>query len=538
MESRETTDLTQARDSLQIALGVYLDACLRLENQPSNSHNASRVISDELSTIDSGQYKRMIQHAKLALSRAQNRDPFLVPISRLPPEILARIFTSIQTCCARDLLNPHQDPRQPYWDHFVLSWVCSHWRDIAISSCNMWSHIDIVLSHPLSQSILSRAQVSGIRAKPAALAVHVEDKPTWEHSNEDGDGLAHFFSSYGGRTQSLELRCFYEKRECRQSMQMFFSSATAGVLKQLVLIDKGADCNRCNFLVPAGSGPSITSSAIGRYTLYGLDVTLKEYEDLMLSLTRLKLSAVYPYWTSQAYRGLIELQLIPGRGVGFDNMSRNAIISDLQLAEILRASPELRVFHFGLCVQTVPKSTPHPAYMKDLEVFRLEYMDTDDQQAVLRLINPGQKPFHMIWGAQIHFGAPPLSSQSQFTRFFLRSHLTRLSIKGMMSEFHFFQLLPLLPRLQFLALSQFIINITGELKDQELDTQGTLQRLHLLRCEVYPGSLQLLIKMVFIQRITSSYCQYDYEDLDIISSLVEHVDSEGGFGEGGWDELS
>jgi hypothetical protein len=402
----------------------------------------------------------------------------------------------------------------------------------------MWSHIDIVLSHPLHTNTLLRAHLLGLRANPITLAVHVEDQPSREHPDEGGDGLAHFFSSYSERTESLELRCFYNKSEYRQPIRTFFSMARKGVLKRLVLIDKSADCNACSFFAPTNSGPSITNSAIGEYTLHELDTTLQEYEDLMLPLTGLKLSALYPYWTSQAYRGLIELQLIPGRDAGFGNMGTNAIISDVQLVDILRASPELRVFHFGLSIQTLSESTPRPAYMKDLEVFRLEYMHTDEQQTVLGLINPSQKPLHMIWGTQTHFGPLPLPSQSLFAKFFLSSHITRLSIKGMMSEFCFFQLLPLLPQLQYLALSQFIINIAGELEGYEPNFRGVLRRLHLLRCEIYLGSLQLLVETISIERITSSYCQYDYEDLSSVNSLVEHVDSEGGFGEGGWDELS
>ncbi|KAG9082793.1 hypothetical protein FRC07_014106, partial [Ceratobasidium sp. 392] len=79
-----------------------------------------------------------ISKSRIVLRRMLNRSTELVPISRLPSELLSRVFEFIS---APYYLDNHYDTSpNPL---VVISSVCAQWREAAIQNASLWSHVDL-----------------------------------------------------------------------------------------------------------------------------------------------------------------------------------------------------------------------------------------------------------------------------------------------------------------------------------------------------------------------------------------------------------
>ncbi|KAI0063905.1 hypothetical protein BV25DRAFT_1823956 [Artomyces pyxidatus] len=77
----------------------------------------------------------------------------IAPVSRLPPEILARIFFLVT-------LEDKPQKRRPGWVR--LTWVCCHWRTIALECAALWCRIDFQFGKKWADEFLARAKSSPI----------------------------------------------------------------------------------------------------------------------------------------------------------------------------------------------------------------------------------------------------------------------------------------------------------------------------------------------------------------------------------------
>ncbi len=105
------------------------------------------------------------------LTRAlQVRRNALVPISRLPPETLAVIFSFLSP--------PACDEELGYLSWLHVTHVCRQWRDIALDYPHLWSHIDF--------TNLTPDGVTEILARAKMAPLHLEMKATyWGTPNWD-----------------------------------------------------------------------------------------------------------------------------------------------------------------------------------------------------------------------------------------------------------------------------------------------------------------------------------------------------------------
>ncbi|KAK0466605.1 hypothetical protein IW261DRAFT_1683506, partial [Armillaria novae-zelandiae] len=71
-----------------------------------------------------------------ALENQANAKKILSPCRRLPNELLTDIFIRCSSVC--DELD---SPLNPGAFHWTLSHVCRKWREVAIGTPEMWSHI-------------------------------------------------------------------------------------------------------------------------------------------------------------------------------------------------------------------------------------------------------------------------------------------------------------------------------------------------------------------------------------------------------------
>ncbi|KAJ7226215.1 hypothetical protein C8J57DRAFT_1586069 [Mycena rebaudengoi] len=116
------------------------------------------------------------------------------PVLALPPEITSRIFVECLQSHGRVIPSPHAAP-------LFLAQICRHWRDIALSTCELWSsiYVDVESSVPwaLFETWFARA-----KGHPLSLGLFFgirEPTPVLE-----------FVCSVSERLRRLELRVSYD----------------------------------------------------------------------------------------------------------------------------------------------------------------------------------------------------------------------------------------------------------------------------------------------------------------------------------------
>ena len=102
---------------------------------------------------------KSLEESTRALKRRRNK---LAPISSLPTEVIATIFTlsreSIQKPLS-SLLKERPDPRSDRLPWFRVAHVCHHWREIALNQPFFWNHVNFILfSSAGAAEILTRAR--------------------------------------------------------------------------------------------------------------------------------------------------------------------------------------------------------------------------------------------------------------------------------------------------------------------------------------------------------------------------------------------
>ncbi|KAG8684105.1 hypothetical protein FRC11_012607, partial [Ceratobasidium sp. 423] len=122
---------------------------------------------------------------------------------------------------------------------------------------------------------------------------------------------------------------------------------------------------------------------------FRISITQQQLEWLLLSVTRLELRGIYLSWASNAYHNLAELIL---DGV----LSSEIDIKIYELATILRESPGLQVFHFGLDIRLEQEiQFIGPVQLNQLASLQLTSRSHLAQSRVLHMIRPGRIPLEL-----------------------------------------------------------------------------------------------------------------------------------------------
>lgn len=480
-------ELNTASSLLNLALERYMTACSALRNAGCS---IPRALLDRVSceSLLAASYETKIQHARVDISQAINYSSTVVPISALPAEILYRVFHLVlgsSHCRARFLLYPD-----------ILSHVCSRWRQVAIGSCKLWSHIDFPILPAFRKGRLARAEAFAARAGQLLLHVHIYDTMTsqgYPHPNPI-PALVSFLNSVAPKTRSLELGTKYAFRDYYLPiLESCFANGVAGSLTQLTISEYtlyAIDKRTHGFLEAAGS---TTNSRSLR-----LNVSHESLEDMWLPITVLRLSGLYPPWTSKIYHGLVELHLFSWK------FSGAFIITESELVGILISSPQLRVLRFGLGIKDpVASNTPVlPVHLNDLEILNLKVIPAERLGIVLRWLAPGSKPLRLILGA-FHDVELPFTHHlnTEVEEFISRSNVTKICVDGKGTYPWAAELLRLssYPSLQVLALDNYL-NSQSPGQVSHPDDQDSpalhprLDRLYLLRQTVEFDQLEQMIR--------------------------------------------
>ncbi|CCO31079.1 hypothetical protein BN14_05113 [Rhizoctonia solani AG-1 IB] len=164
-------DLRTASSALCGALDHYVDICAKLQSRYFEERAVDKVdelldgVTSELQLVAS--YVTKLKQAEAPMKALRNNSPIVVPVSRLPTEMLARIFQIVVDDqpelddMLRDTLFVSLSlPKYPE----SLSHVCFGWRRVALTTPSLWTRIDLVMNHSLDRRSLARAKVYAERA--------------------------------------------------------------------------------------------------------------------------------------------------------------------------------------------------------------------------------------------------------------------------------------------------------------------------------------------------------------------------------------
>ncbi|CAE6472548.1 unnamed protein product [Rhizoctonia solani] len=461
-----TKRLEQASSRLGSALDEYLDACISVHlplDRGNKAQNFRRSVESEwYRTVT---HREKIERAQEAVGTAMkytvNRG--VTAIKDLPPEIITHIFQLVvagQPCLAnRSSTSYELTIKYPQYPD-CLSHICSSWRRIAMNSPVLWSHIDIALDHSLNPNLFKRANAYARRVGLYPVSIHIANAksireqerhslrqtvtdPVLYEAWGDWEDLQEFkFLTELTRIKSLEIDlCLLDGlRDCHFSMlEYFLARCEPGTFTQYT-----TRVSATTRLPPAGG--SFIEPANAPRTIKGALLCLpsRHFESIWLGTSSIRINGLCPHWTSKAYHGLVELYLDLG-------MPK---ITEAQLVNMLKSSPELRILHINADI-THPSpygASITPIFLNELEQLTVIQLWPDDPNNKLqdpsnfvRWIAPGQKPFKLT-----SFG----STLEEFPRFCARSSITQLHIETWVDNI-LCEIIRQCPALKILILSAF-----------------------------------------------------------------------------------
>ncbi|CAE6469833.1 unnamed protein product [Rhizoctonia solani] len=383
--------LRSAGDNLRAAWDDYLHAYSAAQNisiprnpsHPKASPEFYRQLDTELTFLSSCEAK--MQEIKVAINRARHYSMGLAPIHSLPSEILSRTFQFVlaQRCDLHKLSSDNTYyPRYPD----KLAHVCSLWRQVAISCCSLWCHIDLSPYEPRYVGLLDRAQTYATRAGKLPIELHVAES-IYDLSKKvqtDYDDLYEFISSISNRVEALNS--FIDTHFWEFHRSVFGKLLPCQHPKLLKLVLR----SQYNFNTFIHAEDFNGDQPNAPYEGFALNITNNQIEDSFAPLTVLHLQGLFPLWSSVAYHGLVDLRLL-STDVYWST------IKEAELISILKSSPGLRILHFGLRISDPTPGTEQISlvHFQDLRVVKL-FPDFGGSGAcptsVLRLLAPGSKP--------------------------------------------------------------------------------------------------------------------------------------------------
>ncbi|KAH7341282.1 hypothetical protein B0J17DRAFT_765368 [Rhizoctonia solani] len=509
-------ELSDASSLLKSAMNRYTKACATILSHFEPSGDAAQDLLDSVlaELPNAFDCETNLQQAMGLMYRVRNQSPSYVPISILPPEVMARVIWFSGRCCLprsrwdRKSLQPETDLVFPE----TALQVCHRWRQIALTSHDLWSHIDIDLLSGSNGSLFRRASAFAENANQAQIDLHIRI----DFFHTDDQRLTDFCRMLAPRIRSIDFQ--WNTRSSlpdgpQSLLANLFSSIVPGVLCQFRINAQPES----GFIVASDSAPFDRDACL----IQKLPVSTRVFEDVLSPITSMQLNGMYPHWTSRTYAGLTELDL----GVSH-NCEIEINITEFELANILQASPGLRTFCFGLKLSRglgISSPIPEPVKLNHLEIIQLTGKHPGTQESVLRMICPGQLPLRITTEVTEHFS---LMSPywSEFISFLARSKTAQLHIRGV-AQFKVFlepsEILPWLRQLQVLNLCGISLcraceEILGDydatsfrllLDNYDHNLHQNLKYVHLVKCRIYWPNFRHVTEMHPTQTFILNQCE-------------------------------
>lgn len=413
----------------------------------------------------------------------------LASINTLPQEILVFIFdiASHRKQTRKNLTLKTQTSISP--TVFVLSGVCTDWRQILLARNSLWSRLDIVVSGATSDSDYLRAKLWAERSRGAPLHIEVWDYKSHFAANGNALALAEvsrlssFLVPLMPRVCELEIVIQIPSRCLVDSiLACWIKHGSLGSAQTLKVWHRTSSHEALQLQAPEDLPRDV-------------QVTRDDFEVFFRSLFSLTLQNSFVPWGSAAYHGLVELRL--------ERLHEaTQVVTQSQLAGVLAASPRLRSL---MLIETRVarddlESRFSPIRLGSLSVLSLESSEfSRDFRLVYPLLAVESDSLSMsiTLDDDVDFIAEARS-------FLCRSNITTLHVDGHDESIALTQLLGPMPHLHTLVLKSLDINdytIPYSSRGDFAVLWPQLHTLYLFECVTVPSCLGRIVASHSIQSL-------------------------------------
>lgn len=366
-----------------------------LEKATSEAHRGLSTMTTRITDLNK---------AQAILNRICNESPSLVPISKLPPEVLLQIFrlhTQLYPCaayCTSTCMLGHEQLYHPKL-LAALARVCTHWRNVVLHNPLLWSHalfdIDALQKFGLSHHpfpFCNEHSYGQLRC------ITFANWPALRLGDEAMKMMVDCLRSYLKDLELLRLVDISDQHTLCEFLTQWLTSERAGSIRSLsVLANRKAvqsESWRLHWTVP---------------------LSRERVESFLLPICALRTTGVYFGWDSPVYCNLIILRV--GR------LSETAFPTLQQILNVLSACPHLEFLHlFEMSIVTGEPASIQPVILRALKVLDLLYLAYEGLRLLLPMILPESQELSIRLGMY-----PSTNDVSSIILFFLgRNNITRL----------------------------------------------------------------------------------------------------------------
>ncbi|KAG8692547.1 hypothetical protein FRC09_011129 [Ceratobasidium sp. 395] len=422
----------------------------------------------------------------------------LVPINKLPIEVLGSIFSIVQPyVCVHDVIT--KNPPQPSASQLVdISRVCMYWRKVAINTPELWTHIDLIVNedHTLFDALHNRAKLWVERVRGRSSHLHMHELDSSSDVNIDrieilsGSNLSRVVSVHLWSNSDTPFRGHVFPWELLGARNTY-----------------GPDPEIREIFIDSQSNHDDDDDDIDLPFVY---ISEKDY--FYESVSVLHLRGVAVPWRSSIYHKLTELRL--------ENLG-DVVPSSSQIEAVLAASPGLRslaLCRMGLLWEIPNGRVPCLVPLNDLEVLNLCTLKAGYLHYILRLLAPGSRPLSMSIAPMTHGGrfgkiVEEFSERSNVTRLFVK--YAGSGIWGPLPQ-------SLRRSLEVLVVDNcpyfpdeedpdIILTDTDNSTSHELNMRPKLRTMHVLATSLYPELLAKALASYPIEELWLSECNIQTE---------------------------
>lgn len=510
-----------ARRKLDDAIRLYLDASAALAAsvlQPSNLFSDQEYFEAAVNTVrydvDSFNSRHKdLEDARFYLCKIQNRSSVHIPFNKLPLEIITRIFhTATGRSCACDRISDTLYPVSPH-DYgpktlLTLTHVCSHWRDIAIYTPPLWSHVTFSLHRADDfNEGLGCPQTWLTRARNTTLYIHLDGEPRSHTGRQIPGSVTRRLLPYIKRIVGLSFGVGWTYPMTRWLLSQLLAGGEADLLQDFVHLGGST---------PWGNQPLLLAPP------HNLSEPL---ESPLPSLRIVNTSDMCFSWESSIYRNLVTLRLI--------GLSEICTPTIKQLLGALSACPELRVLDLRyICFEEQDLPQLAPVTLGTLELLDITYMWPDSIPMILPFISSGENELSIRMECQSGVDRQQIQAivsfleRSRVTKLFmLQSHPPYLS-----------EILTALPDLRVLILDfdsgrgDMSLNDITYLAHPDAGRRSALcpklESLYLINGALENGTVEAAVEAHSLKRLTFGACFLDpFEEVLVhwLKPMVEDV---------------
>lgn len=306
-----------------------------------------------------------LRSTEVTLRRIRNDSTSLVPINRLPLEVLLHIFhlftrRSDQFAALMTGIVPHPYPKES----ITLTQVCTHWRGLVINTSSLWSdfYFDV--------GIFKKTNRSKSQNLFSVYLKHAHDRPSTitvssrytSHISTHHDAMGSFLGPYMKDVGILRFLNVPGSSVLHSLFEIWQTEGRPGSVHSLAIF------------------PENNNEAILRRQNMGLtSSTFRDWDSFLLPIRVLRLVGPYFRWDSLVFHNLVVLQ--------FGQLNSSTSPTTIQIWAILSASPQLEFLHlFNMKIKTEGPTHLQPVALRALQVLDVRLLDDPSARRLLHMI--------------------------------------------------------------------------------------------------------------------------------------------------------